>query len=335
MKGYDACVFPREGEPALVCLEASAEDAARTAWTGDVRFLQGYARDDPAAARAHARLAAEAARGSDGRPRALARHAGSDRMVGEPTTFTHDWFHAFGRTSPTRRRSSHARARSRPSRSSSACGSRTRSRGGDGDAVRGVIRGMKEARPPRMAASSTARAPAGGRSSSRSASARLAGPGSGPSPRPATRPSGASRRCSRSGSAPTATGRPHEEPLARASCAPVPELEEGWSASTSARSALPRRASLAGSTRCRARSRVGYPGQPRTPICHGVGARAHEPPYAHQAGGGDVAEGMVLAVEPGSTGMAAAVSASRTTPSSPRRRREALVLPGRSGRVRT
>ena len=32
---------------------------------------------------------------------------------------------------------------------------------------------------------------------------------------------------------------------------------------------------------------AGYPGQPTHPICHGVGARAHEPPYAHQAGGGD------------------------------------------------
>jgi Xaa-Pro aminopeptidase len=30
-----------------------------------------------------------------------------------------------------------------------------------------------------------------------------------------------------------------------------------------------------------------------------VGARAHEPPYAHQAGGGTIEEGMVLAIEPG------------------------------------
>ncbi len=44
---------------------------------------------------------------------------------------------------------------------------------------------------------------------------------------------------------------------------------------------------------------AGYPGQPSHPIAHGVGARAHEPPYAHQAGGGTVEEGMVLAVEPG------------------------------------
>ncbi|MBA3434645.1 MAG: aminopeptidase P family protein, partial [Actinobacteria bacterium] len=44
---------------------------------------------------------------------------------------------------------------------------------------------------------------------------------------------------------------------------------------------------------------LGYPGQPSHPICHGVGARAHEPPYAHQAGGGEIREGMVLAIEPG------------------------------------
>jgi len=43
----------------------------------------------------------------------------------------------------------------------------------------------------------------------------------------------------------------------------------------------------------------GYPGQPSHPICHGVGARAHEPPYAHQAGTGTMKQGMVLAIEPG------------------------------------
>jgi len=44
---------------------------------------------------------------------------------------------------------------------------------------------------------------------------------------------------------------------------------------------------------------IGYAGQPTHPLCHGVGARAHEPPYAHQAGSGELAEGMVLAIEPG------------------------------------
>ncbi len=47
MKGYDACVFPREGEPVLICLEASEADAARTAWTKDVRLFPGYDAGDP------------------------------------------------------------------------------------------------------------------------------------------------------------------------------------------------------------------------------------------------------------------------------------------------
>ena len=44
---------------------------------------------------------------------------------------------------------------------------------------------------------------------------------------------------------------------------------------------------------------IGYPGQPSHPICHGVGARAHEPPFAHQAVPAPIEEGMVLAIEPG------------------------------------
>ena len=47
MKGYDACVFPRQGEPVLICLEASGGDAARTAWTSDVRLFPGYDAVDP------------------------------------------------------------------------------------------------------------------------------------------------------------------------------------------------------------------------------------------------------------------------------------------------
>ena len=47
MKGYDACVFPREGEPVLICLEPSAEDAERTAWTQNVRLFAGYDPSDP------------------------------------------------------------------------------------------------------------------------------------------------------------------------------------------------------------------------------------------------------------------------------------------------
>jgi Xaa-Pro dipeptidase len=44
---------------------------------------------------------------------------------------------------------------------------------------------------------------------------------------------------------------------------------------------------------------AGYPGQPSHPVAHGVGARAHEPPYSHQAAPGVMKKGMVLAIEPG------------------------------------
>jgi len=47
MKGYDAVVFPVEGEATLICLEPSREDAERTAWTADVRLFQGYDERDP------------------------------------------------------------------------------------------------------------------------------------------------------------------------------------------------------------------------------------------------------------------------------------------------
>ena len=47
MKGYDAVVFPREGDPTLICLEPSADDAERMAWTNDVRLFAGYDPNDP------------------------------------------------------------------------------------------------------------------------------------------------------------------------------------------------------------------------------------------------------------------------------------------------
>src|SRR3954454_6352953 len=95
MKGYDAVVFPREGEPALICLEASAEDADRTAWTKDVRLFAGY---DPADPRPPGIRSLEVAKGiAEGRiglELSLGTQA-ADRMVGEPTTFTKAWFAAW------------------------------------------------------------------------------------------------------------------------------------------------------------------------------------------------------------------------------------------------
>jgi Xaa-Pro aminopeptidase len=46
-------------------------------------------------------------------------------------------------------------------------------------------------------------------------------------------------------------------------------------------------------------SEGGYSGQPSHFICHGVGSRAHEPPWAHPTNTDVIEPGMVLALEPG------------------------------------
>ena len=47
MKGYDAVVFPREGEPTLIALEPQLADAQRNSWTKDLRLFKGYHENDP------------------------------------------------------------------------------------------------------------------------------------------------------------------------------------------------------------------------------------------------------------------------------------------------
>ena len=97
--------------------------------------------------------------------------------------------------------------------------------------------------------------------------------------------------------------RPHEEPRPRrARRSAMPSSSSSCSASTRAAVDFCRPgASLAELDRMirDGLAELGYPGQPSHPVCHGVGARAHEPPYAHQAGGGTIEAGMVLAIEPG------------------------------------
>src|SRR5689334_6343205 len=97
MKGFDAAVFPREGEPTLITIEPSAQDAAETAWTHDVRLVPGYDATDPRPPAARAlETACEAARqfGRVGLELSLGTQA-TDRMVGEPTTYTKAWFDSF------------------------------------------------------------------------------------------------------------------------------------------------------------------------------------------------------------------------------------------------
>jgi len=309
MKGYDAVVFPREGEAMLLCLEASADDAARTAWTQDVRFFRGYDGGDPRPPQARALDAAlEASRGFDrvGLELSLGTQA-SDRMVGEPTTYTAAWFSAWNGAADAAPLLARARAIKTPQELE-----RMRLANEIAAAamehVRGELRpGMKESE-----AGALWNGFVHGKGTGWQGKVDLA--------------LGFSLVWSGEGIRTfTATGdRPVQEH--------EPTLFEIWVCAdgywcdhtknlcpgdlTPAYEEL--RASLLGVYRraidhCRpgasldeldrlireGLAEIGYPGQPSHPIAHGVGARAHEPPYAHQAMPATMEEGMVLAIEPG------------------------------------
>jgi Xaa-Pro aminopeptidase len=100
MKGYDLAIFPREGEPTLLVIEPQFREAQRTAWNKDVRFFPFYHPKDsrPTMIRA-VEMAVEVLR-----ERKLTRRVGielsqtsqiCDRMVGEPTVYWQGFYDAF------------------------------------------------------------------------------------------------------------------------------------------------------------------------------------------------------------------------------------------------
>ncbi|MGH3082462.1 MAG: M24 family metallopeptidase [Gaiellaceae bacterium] len=310
MKGYDVCVFPRAGEPVLICLEASEEDARRTAWTSDLRLFAGYDPSDPRppTLRALDLARQEAAEhGTIGLELSLGTQA-ADRMVGEPTTFTYEWFHAFGtRAQDATQLLAEARAvktaqeieRMRLANEIAAAAME--------HCKRIIAPGMSDAR---IAAEWEGFVHGEGTGWEGKVDLALgfslvwSGPGI--------------KTFTATTSRPVVAGEPtlfeiwvsadgywcdHTKNLVVGELTPAyRELEEGLMAVyTDAIGFARPGASLAELDR-RLREGIeamGYPGQPSHPICHGVGARAHEPPYAHQAGGGEIDAGMVLAIEPG------------------------------------
>jgi Xaa-Pro aminopeptidase len=308
MKGYEAVVFPREGEPTLICLEASAEDAERSAWTQDVRFLQGYAPDDPRPPLARTlELATEAAGGHErvGLELSLGTQA-SDRMVGEPSTFTAAWFTAWPQPADATPLLNMARAVKTPQELE-------RMRIANEIASAAMEHARQELRPG-MSESEAAALWQGhvhGQGTNRddvdlALAFSLVWSGEG------------IRTFTATGDLPVQEHEPtlfeiwvcadgywcdHTKLLCPGELrADYRELEAGLLGVYERAVAHCRPgASLAELDRLTRQgiAELGYPGQPTHPMCHGVGARAHEPPYAHQAGRGEVAEGMVLAIEPG------------------------------------
>jgi Xaa-Pro aminopeptidase len=309
MKGYDAVVFPRAGEPVLICLEASEADADRMAWTTDHRFFGGYDEHDPRPPGLRALDLARQLAGSYDRvgiELSLGTQA-SDRMVGEPTTYPKAWFDAFPDAADATPLLVEARAikteqeieRMRLANEIAAAAM---------DHVRGVIRpGLTEAQ---IASEWLGFVHGEGTGWNDQVELALgfslvwAGPGI--------------RTFTATSNRPVVEGQPTlfeiwvcadgywADHTKNVVVGPLEEryreLEEqlldvyGWMTGF----ARPGAALAELDRGCRERlAAAGYPGQPSHPICHGVGARAHEPPYAHQAGGGTIEAGMVLAIEPG------------------------------------
>jgi Xaa-Pro dipeptidase len=311
MKGYDIVVFPREGEPTLIVLEPQADDAARNAWTNDIRLFRGYDEHDPRppwfrslelaldvlAERRLERVGLELSQGTQT----------ADRMVGEPTVFTEGFFQAF----PNRVDASTLLARARAIKTEQEL---ERMRLANELAalamehVRDRIEpGMKESEVAAMWEGHVHALGVGFEGKvemARGYSLVWSGPGI--------------RTFTATGDRPI---QEHEPTLFEIwVCADgywcdhtknvcpgdldgryVELLELLLSLYDEAVEFARAGADLPQLDRL-IRDRIaagGYPGQPSHPVCHGVGARAHEPPYAHQAGEGTIQEGMVLAIEPG------------------------------------
>jgi Xaa-Pro aminopeptidase len=309
MKGYDACVFPREGEPVLICLEASEEDAARMAWTRDVRFFSGYDERDPRPPVARVlELAREAASeyGRVGLELSLGTQA-SDRMVGEPTTFTAEWFAAFGESADATPLLAAARAVKTEQEIERMRLANTIAAAAMEHCKLVIDAGMSEAQ---IAAEWEGFVHGEGTGWDGKVELALgyslvwSGPGI--------------KTFTATTSRAVVEGEPtlfeiwvcadgywcdHTKNLVVGELTmEYGELERGlMDVYLDAVEFVRPGASFAELDR-RIRegiTGIGFPGQPSHPICHGVGARAHEPPYAHQAGGGEMAVGMVLAIEPG------------------------------------
>jgi Xaa-Pro aminopeptidase len=316
MKGYDAVVFPREGDPTLIALEPQQADAERNAWTKDIRLFKGYHESDPRPPQYRALdIALDVLK-----KRGLTEKVGvelnmgtqsADRMVGEPTTPTQTYFDAFGEVAAQvidatpllnearMIKTSQEVERMRLANELAALAM---------DYTREHMRpGMKESEVGGMYEGFVHGLGVGYKSKVEMARAfTLVWSGKGIATFTAT------------GDRPIQKNEPtlfeiwvcvdgYWTDLTKNVCPGelTPEyhklLDLLLKVFNEAIEYSKDGASFPDLDRL-VRARIaegGYPGQPSHPICHGVGARAHEPPYAHQAGQGTIRKGMVLAIEPG------------------------------------
>ncbi len=314
MKGYDLAVVPAHGEPTLLVMEPQHEEALRTAWTSDVRPFPFYDPTDPRppAVRAQERcveLLAERDRGRIGLEHSQGTQA-ADRMVGEPTVFWRGWFEGFDAVAtevvdaaPLLARArmikteqeiermrlanelatlamEHVRERIRPGMRESEIGAMFE---GHVHAVGTGYQGKVE-----LARAFTLVWAGAGIRTFTATSNR---------PVPADEPTLLEIWVCADGYWSDLTKNACPGTLRRE----YDELLDGLLAVYGAAIAHVRPGASLAELDILIRdgiAELGYPGQPSHPVCHGVGARAHEPPAAHRALPTPIEQGMVLAIEP-------------------------------------
>ena len=316
MKGYDAVVFPREGDPTLIAIEPQLADAERNSWTRDIRLFKGYDERDPRPPNMRALDVALQVL----KERGLTDKVGieltnssqaADRMVSEPTVYTQPYFQAFekvaGQVVDAMPMLIEARAiktdqeieRMRLANELAALAM---------EHTRQNMRvGMKESEVGAMFEGYVHGVGVGYQGKVEMARAFTlvwSGPGI--------------RTFTATGDRPIQQNEPtlfeiwvcvdgYWNDLTKNLCPGKLTLRYNQlldlllKVFNEAVAYAREGASFPELDRL-IRARIaegGYPGQPSHPVCHGVGARAHEPPYAHQAGTGTIRKGMVLAIEPG------------------------------------
>jgi Xaa-Pro aminopeptidase len=316
MKGYDLAVFPREGEPTLLVMEPQYEEAVHTAWTGDVRAFPFYDPADarPPAVRAQQRcleLLRERERGRIGLEHSQGTQ-GTDRMVGEPTVFWSGWFEGFSPVAEEVLDAAPLLAAARMIKTEQEI---ERMRLANEIAtlamehVRDNIRpGMRESEVGAMFEGHVHAIGTGFKGGAvalaRAFTLVWAGPGI--------------RTFTATGHRPVLADEPtlleiwvcadgYWSDLTKNACPgklrpAYEELLDGLLGVYNAAVAHLRPGASLAELDVLVRdglAEIGYPGQPSHPICHGIGARAHEPPFAHRAVPTPIEEGMVLAIEPG------------------------------------
>ncbi len=316
MKGYDALVFPREEESTLIALEPQLADAQRNSWTTEIRLFKGYDERDPRPPQYRSLDVALDVLKQAGLTRKIGVELNmgtqsADRMVGEPTTPTQNFFDAFrkiaGEVVDATPLLNEARAikttqeieRMKLANELAALAmEHTRDR---------LRPGMKESEVGAIYEGFVHAIGVGYKGKVEMARAfTLVWSGKGIATFTAT------------GDRPVQKNEPtlleiwvcvdgYWTDLTKNICpgevSPQYQrlLDLLLKVFTEAVSFSVDGASLPELDRL-VRARIaegGYAGQPSHPICHGVGARAHEYPYAHQAGSGSMRKGMVLAIEPG------------------------------------